>query len=481
MPDRKRIAFALMAACAAAAMAAGGASAQSLQRLKNQPPEGAQLTFQLTDGTVLAQANNGRHFWVLTPDNTGSYVNGTWKEVGRLPSGYSPSAEASAVLADGRVLVEGGEYNYGKFRLTNMGAIYDPKKGRWVPVAPPAGWPYIGDSPGVVLPNGHFLLGEKLEKNDAELDPATLTWTERPHKGKADFNAEEGWTLMPDGSVLTVDVLDHPNSEDYDPASGRWSSLGGTVVNLAGAPCCSCFHFPPDHAKYCPPGEVGPTILRPDGTVFAAGATIAVGQPGHTAIYTPGAGWAAGPDFPGSDDAGDNFAALLPNGDVLVQGTSRRLYDFNGSTLTYTGLSGSGGLLMVLPTGQVLVNGTQVFTGTGAYNPAWRPTISNCPASVAPGSTYKISGTQFNGLSQANAFGDEAQTATNYPLVRITNTASGHVVYARTHDHSTMGVATGAATVSTNFDVPAGVESGASSLEVVANGIPSAPVSITVP
>jgi hypothetical protein len=36
------------------------------------------------------------------------------------------------------------------------------------------------------------------------------------------------------------------------------------------------------------------------------------------------------------------------------------------------------------------------------------------------------------GLSQAAAFGDEYQTATNYPLVRITNPATGHVFYAKT-------------------------------------------------
>ena len=83
-------------------------------------------------------------------------------------------------------------------------------------------------------------------------------------------------------------------------------------------------------------------------------------------------------------------------------------------------------------------------------------------------------------MSQAAAFGDEFETATNYPLVRITNTASGHVFYAKTHDHSTMGVATGNTIVSTNFDVPADMETGASTLEVVANGIPSKKVSITV-
>ena len=71
------------------------------------------------------------------------------------------------------------------------------------------------------------------------------------------------------------------------------------------------------------------------------------------------------------------------------------------------------------------------------------------------------------------------QQATNYPLVRITNRASGHVVYARTHDHSYMGVAPGAWS-STSFDVPASAEIGDSDLEVVANGIASAPMHVHV-
>src|SRR5581483_7148247 len=111
---------------------------------------------------------------------------------------------------------------------------------------------------------------------------------------------------------------------------------------------------------------------------------------------------------------------------------------------------------------------------------AWAPTISNSPSAVTRGKTYQISGTQFNGVSQGASLGDEFDSHTNYPLVRITNTASGHVFYARTHDHSTMGVATGSAPVSTNFDVPSGMETGASKIEVVANGIASTPVNVTV-
>jgi hypothetical protein len=94
---------------------------------------------------------------------------------------------------------------------------------------------------------------------------------------------------------------------------------------------------------------------------------------------------------------------------------------------------------------------------------------------------YQISGTQFNGLSQAGGgMGDEYQSSTNYPLVQITNNSTKDVFYARTHDHSTMGVATGSTPVSTNFDMPSNAETGASSLVVIANGIPSAPVSVTV-
>ena len=78
------------------------------------------------------------------------------------------------------------------------------------------------------------------------------------------------------------------------------------------------------------------------------------------------------------------------------------------------------------------------------------------------------------------SFGDEFQNATNYPLVRITNNASGHVFYARTHGHSSMGVATGSLVVSTNFDVPASMDKGPSTLQVVANGIASVAVKVTV-
>ena len=163
----------------------------------------------------------------------------------------------------------------------------------------------------------------------------------------------------------------------------------------------------------------------------------------------------------------------------LQQTFSGRLYEFDGTAFKQE-KSKNTDLMLLLPTGQVLVSGTSVYTGKGKPNRSWAPTITSFPSIVMPRCHYQISGTQFNGLSQANALGDEFEAFTNYPLVRITNNGTGHVFYARTHDHSTMGVATGSTIVSTNFDVSPQTESGPSKLVVVANGIGSQPISVTV-
>ena len=166
---------------------------------------------------------------------------------------------------------------------------------------------------------------------------------------------------------------------------------------------------------------------------------------------------------------------------MLIEGSDTILYEFNGSKLTASRFRGQTyGSLLILPTGETIVSGAALYRAAGSVNPAWSPTITSFTASLARGSTYAISGTQFNGLSQAASFGDEVETATNYPLVRITNDATKHVFFARTHDHSTMAVATGTAIVSTHFDMPAGAETGASMLSVVANGIASVPVAVSV-
>ena len=158
--------------------AVGMASGQSWQPLTHQPrfPAGAALL--LTDGTVMVHhedANDGFSEWYkLTPDINGSYVNGTWSQMASLASNYGPLFFASAVLPDGRLIVEGGEQNFANYVWTNMGAIYDPLTNVWTPINPPAGWGTIGDASGVVLTNGTFMLANCCTVQQALLNASTL-------------------------------------------------------------------------------------------------------------------------------------------------------------------------------------------------------------------------------------------------------------------------------------------------------------------
>src|ERR1022692_5257702 len=144
----------------------------------------------------------------------------------------------------------------------------------------------------------------------------------------------------------------------------------------------------------------------------------------------------------------------------------------------------------------------EIYTPTtSAVDNSWRPVVqdinSNAVATSCLGifsvpphpcltvhqTTNTLDGLQLNGLSQGAAYGDNYQSATNYPLVRIVeeivpfcifgqNCPVPLVYYCRTHDHSNMGAATGNLLVSTSFDCPNVPIGFKGYLEVVANGIP---------
>ena len=132
--------------------------------------------------------------------------------------------------------------------------------------------------------------------------------------------------------------------------------------------------------------------------------------------------------------------------------------------------------MLVLPTGQVLFtdfsNDVEIYTSSGSPYHGLAPSALLTTAALSRGSTILLFGYRFNGASQANAYGDDFQDATNYPIVRITNKSTGHVFYCRTHGHNTMAVGYPGPSY-THVDIPANMETGASYLEVVANGIAS--------
>ena len=66
-----------------------------------------------------------------------------------------------------------------------------------------------------------------------QLDPKTLKWTSLSAKGKKDFNAEEGWTLLANGTILTADVKIGTQLRDLlDRLEDNGQTAGSTIVDL---------------------------------------------------------------------------------------------------------------------------------------------------------------------------------------------------------------------------------------------------------
>jgi hypothetical protein len=469
--------------------------------------------FLLTDGGVMMQECKSafglawatHRWWKLSPDNMGSYVGGMWSQL--ADSNVARKYFASSVLADGRVLVCGGEYTDASGTQAqdwnNSCEIYDPVANAWTPVASPAtrgspgtAWGHIGDAPCTVLPDGTFLLGSDFDGSVAKFDPASMTWTAMNPRPTVSDSDEDSWVLMPDGTVVAPSCSKSPTTWVYNIAHDNWAPGNNLPTSIV------------DAAE-----EVGPGLLLYDGSAFFLGSNQ------HTATYSAAAmpQWANGADLPMQGNANigvvDGPAALLVDGNILFSAgpidaagdflSPCFFFEFDGTTFNRTSDPPNSGCptfitrLLLLPNGDVMFareDDASFFSYTPASaqpQAAWRPVIQTAPATVTAATTVQVSGFQFNGLSQAVAYGDDSQTATNYPLVAITNNASGHVRFCRTFRHTTtdsngntiasMGVATGMTQlITTNAEIPPDIETGPSSLVVIANGIPSAPVSVTV-
>jgi VCBS repeat-containing protein len=346
------------------------------------------------------------------------------------------------------------------------------------------------------------------------LDRATLTWTALAPTGKTpgDRNSEEGWTVLPDGTLFVVNANTGMASQRYVPSLNQWVDAGAIPVALR------------DSGSH----ETGAQVMMYNGAVFAAGAARATGA---NAVFTPPpssvdaqstaqGSWIVAPSFPMKpytaappmttcvgtapnlmcqlDDA-DAPGVALTNGRVLVPAAPGVFnpdsyffeYDPTNNTLTEVARPANAANkiqyqyhMLLLPNGQVFApDGSalvQIYTSAGDPNDAWRPTITIAPKSLKPGGTYTISGTQLNGLTEGAYYGDDYSSSTNYPIVRITNRASGHVFWGTTHDRDNLNIAPGAP-VTTALDVPTALEPGTSDLVVIANGIPSAPVAVNRP
>jgi hypothetical protein len=489
--------------------------------LVNAPPFGTPGTMLLeSDGTVLVHDEPDNNttggttmWWKLTPNSKGSYVDGTWSQIASMPAGYTPLYFGSAILPDGRMIVEGGEYIGENAVWSDKGAIYNPVTNAWASVAPPPGWTSMGDAASDVLDNGTLMLQHPCQNcstangvngvtpvDDALLNAKNLTWTVIPGTGKNDPNDEEGWTLEPSGQLLTLDVWVSGQTQLFDPSTDTWSFSNNTAAN--GNP-----------VNPLPVVEIGPQIEMPGGNTFVVGAGSSTltdcneNAPTQTALYHYKAGttgtWTAGPEIPaiGGLQYGstDGPGSILPDGNALfdvsacVYSAPTHFFLYNAGSNTLTQIPDAPNAqndtsyqtrMLALPNGQMLYNDgsnqMEVYTAGGTPKTAWEPSITSLSATtLAPSDTYGLSGKQLAGLDPGATYGDDVQDNTNFPLVRITNSSTGVVTYARTSDWSSVSVAPGTSS-STKFTLPKTTPKGKSTLVVVANGIASPPSTVTI-
>ena len=456
--------------------------------LNNPAPDSIGTMLLLSDGTVMASnGDEGTNWYQLTPDSSGSYVNGTWSTLSSMND--TRLYFASDVLTNGNVFVAGGEYGTG----AATAEIYNAVSNTWtempVPLAllnpsqpsPAAnGNQAFADAISTVLPNGNVLvapvyagtIGGTLIYN-----PTSDAWSAGPKLFRGYDQAEASWVKLADGSILTIDPYG-THSERYIPALNKWINDSTVPVSL-----------------YDTNGELGAGILLPDGRAFFLGGT------GHTALYTPSGNtnagtWAAGPDFPNGQGTPDAPVAMMVNGKILCATGPAQTYNNPVSFYEYDPVSnaftqvnapdGSPALEFAYPYATTMLDlpdGTVLFADFNSqlyvYQPDGSPLASGKPAitriTLNADGSYHLTGTQLNGISQGAAYGDDAQMDSNYPIVRMTNSV-GQVFYARTYGWSSTGVMTGNTPVTTEFALPTGLPLGHYSLVVAANGISSDPV-----
>jgi hypothetical protein len=467
----------------------------------NAPHFNMGVMLQLTDGTVICHNTVGGTYGTgwdkLTPNASGSYVNGTWTTIASMAS--DRLFFSTQVLPNGNVYVAGGEYGAGG----NKGEIYNTVTNTWSAAGPvPATFSNsqcIYDGNSTLLDNGNVLEGPQLGPNPSFnclfYNPSTNVYSVAPN---ALYNHDEAaWLKLPDSSVLFVGIAS-TKSNRYIGKTNTWVNDGIVPVNL-----------------YDPFGEeAGAAFMLPNGKAFFLGAT------GHNAIYTPSGNatpgtWTAAADFPtiGGNKMGttDAPSCMMGNGHILCAASPVGFnasnefrnpvyfFEYDYTTNTFAQVTsiipgvGADSLnniscyqvnMLQLADGNVLVSidqdaiSNEYFVYTPGSGPlaAGKPVINSLYQTTC--ASYFLTGKVFNGISEGAAYGDDWEMSTNYPLVRLTN--GPNVYYARTTLWNRPGVVqTDSLEDTVQFTLPVGLPAGTYNLVVVANGIPSSPITFT--
>ena len=445
---------------------------------------GVQPIFILPDGTVMCGSGGNTAWYRLSPDTHGSYLNGSWSTV--APMHYTRRFMSSQVLpsAGGQLYVAGGEYGTGK----DNAEMYNITNNTWTVLPTPPD--EIIDNISETLPNGDILEGAP--SDDTRIfSVSSNSWSLpiTPISGQD----EASWVKLQDGSIITIDPFG-TNTERFIPSLNKWVADSPVPVPMYG---------------YA--GELGGGLLLPTGQAifFGASGSNCVYTPWTTngqGMYTPAGAtnvgtWTAVSVTPNFNAPIDAPAAMMVNGNILCcmeptnnsyGPSSCNFYEYNPVSNVFTQINGPTGTsafgascetitLLAMPDGSILMSSgnPQLYE----YQPGGSPLTNGIPhiVNVTTNSdgSFHLTGTGFNGITEGGVFGDDTQVNSDYPIARFTN-STGNTLYARTYNWSTCNLMTGTNVVSCDMALPAGMTAGTFPVVVAANGIASAPYSLSV-
>ena len=254
---------------------------------------------RLADGRVLLLGGQTRapspSEALLKEASVWSPATGSWSAV--KPMGMARMGHTATLLADGRVLVAGGE-NPAKGTLASA-EVWDPKTDKWKPTGKME--EERSEHVAVLLEDGRVLVvGGGASESRAEVwDPRTGQWQDagQPAESRRRHTATrlaDGRVLVAGGETRSIRVL--ATSEVWDPVTGEWRP----GVTLAQA------------------RESHTATLLPDGRVLLVGG-FNKGPLTHTEVLDVAAG-STRPLAPLARARRDHSATLLPDGRVLVAG-----------------------------------------------------------------------------------------------------------------------------------------------------------------
>jgi N-acetylneuraminic acid mutarotase len=294
----------------------------------------------LKDGRILFAGGEDASY---SPTNLASIFNPATKTwTAAAPMHEARVTFAAVLLADGKVLVEGGEVGS---QLLSSAELYDPDNNTWTRIAS-IPMPRRGETT-TLLKDGNVLFAGGEDKGYNPLGGAEIyqTRTGTWKTIQAPAFVEHTATLLPDGRVLVVCGTE---PEYYDPVKNTWTPataplegmngqfavllpsgkllVGGGIDYASSRQLASAEIFNPTTQTWSAAGTMrspsygARAVVLKDGRVLVTGGADAKGVALQSAeLYDPGSGrWTDAGSMPTPRESYEEFA--LSDGTALIGG-----------------------------------------------------------------------------------------------------------------------------------------------------------------